>query len=185
MPLDIIQPDTSKVQFAFDPILKREYRFGIPTDRPICRYYAMGQCPRGKECPDRHVLPTYSNKIVCKHWLRGLCKKGDACEFLHEYNLRKMPECVFYSRNGFCTQSPDCLYLHIDPMSKIPVCPDYEVGFCKLGPECPNRHTRKTMCPNYVTGFCPDGPECGMGHPRFLTLKNGKWSMPEPLPQST
>lgn len=109
-------------------------------------------------------------RIVCKHWLRGLCKKGEACEFLHEYNLRKMPECQFFSKNGFCTQSPDCLYLHIDPLTKISPCPNYERGFCKLGPDCNKRHVRKVMCPRYLTGFCPLGPDCDMSHPKFVGI---------------
>jgi cleavage and polyadenylation specificity factor subunit 4 len=172
MPLDLVHPDTSQLKFAFDPFLKKEYRFGMDPDRPICRYYASGPCPRGKACPDKHILPSYSNKIVCKHWLRGLCKKGESCEFLHEYNLRKMPECLFFSKNGFCTQSPDCLYLHIDPMSKIPVCPNYEKGYCRDGPDCPRRHVRRAICAKYLTGFCPEGPDCGLGHPQFVMIKD-------------
>lgn len=78
-----VHPDTSKLKFSFDPFLKREYRFGLDpsksrqsgssdqqagiltitsTGRPICRYYDKGHCPRGKECPDKHIYPTYSNK---------------------------------------------------------------------------------------------------------------------------
>lgn len=167
----VFHPDTSNLTFTFDPYLRKEHRFGMDPNRPICRFYAHGNCPRGKECPDKHILPSYSNKIVCKHWLRGLCKKGDSCEFLHEYNLRKMPECLFFSRNGYCTQSPDCLYLHIDPLSKIAPCPSYEKGFCKLGPECPKRHIRKTVCARYITGFCPLGPKCDQGaHPKFVGI---------------
>lgn len=167
----VFHPDTSGLMFTFDPYLRKEFRFGMNPNRPICRYYASGKCPRGKECPDKHVLPTYSNKIVCKHWLRGLCKKGDSCEFLHEYNLRKMPECLFFSRNGFCTQSPDCLYLHIDPLSKVAPCPNYERGFCKLGPTCPKRHIRKQICIRWLTGFCPNGAKCeDGGHPKFVGI---------------
>lgn len=162
--------DSSELKFNFDPFLKKEHRFGLDPNRPICRYYEKGHCPNGKACPDKHIHPTYSNKIVCKHWLRGLCKKGDACEFLHEYNLRKMPECQFFSRNGFCTQLPDCLYLHIDPQTKIPLCPNYERGFCKLGPECPKRHVRKEMCLRFLTGFCPLGNDCDRAHPKFVGI---------------
>lgn len=76
-----INPDTSELKFTFDPFLKSEYRFGLDpgmyinlgnvcfilltetfTDRPICRYYDKGYCPRGKACPDKHIYPTYSNK---------------------------------------------------------------------------------------------------------------------------
>lgn len=172
MATNVIHPDTEKLSFTFDGFLRNEYRYGMDPNRPICRYYAAGHCPRGKACPDKHIIPNYANKIVCKHWLRGLCKKGDACEFLHEYNLRKMPECLFYSKNGFCTQSPDCLYLHIDPMSKIAPCQNYEKGFCKLGPKCTKRHIRKVMCPRYLTGFCPEGSNCPLGHPKFIAIND-------------
>lgn len=78
-----LHPDTSDLKFTFDPFLKSEYRFGLDPsmsissyitssmpltrtflDRPICRYYDKGYCPRGKACPDKHIYPTYSNKQV-------------------------------------------------------------------------------------------------------------------------
>ena len=102
--------------FAFSNFLKREYRFGLDPNRPLCKAFLQGHCPLGNLCPDRHVTSTTYSKyvvrsdsysrfssyihkktqadigyhycsLVCKHWLRGLCKKGDACEFLHEFNL--------------------------------------------------------------------------------------------------
>ncbi|KAK9466251.1 hypothetical protein V1512DRAFT_264205 [Lipomyces arxii] len=163
-----IAPVVSKdLHFSFEPFLLKEYQFGIDPSRPICKKFLQGICELGMACPDRHVQPSAPNKVVCKHWLRGLCKKGDKCEFLHEYNLRKMPECTFYARNGFCTQSPDCLYLHIDPQSRIPSCPNYEQGFCRLGPDCTKRHIRRTLCEFYIAGFCPKGPNCDKVHPKW------------------
>lgn len=88
------------------------------------------------------------------------------CEFLHEYNLKKMPECWFFTKNGECS-NPECLYRHIDPNSKIRDCAWYARGFCKHGPECKNKHTRRLPCPLYLTGFCPKGKECDKGHPKF------------------
>ncbi|KAI8821296.1 zinc finger CCCH domain-containing protein, partial [Fimicolochytrium jonesii] len=105
-------------------------------------------------------------RVVCKHWLRGLCKKGDLCEYLHEYNLKKMDECRFYAQYGECS-NPECVYLHVDPETKVKDCPFYQSGFCKLGPSCKGKHTRKAICQNYLTGFCPKGPECNLGHPKF------------------
>lgn len=158
-------------KFKFSPYLEREYQFGLDPNRPICRMFLQFDgCPRGNSCPDKHMAPTFLNKIVCKHWLRGLCKKGLNCEFLHEYNLQKMPECQFYVKNGFCTQSPDCQYLHIDPASKIPVCFNYEKGFCKMGPECSRKHIRRMPCPLYITGFCPKGRMCEFAHPKFVGI---------------
>ncbi|CAM9010505.1 unnamed protein product [Wickerhamomyces anomalus] len=169
--MSVIHPNSSNYPFKFEPFLRTEYNFGLDPDRPVCQFWnGHGGCPNGDQCPNKHVLPMYSNKIVCKHWLRGLCKKGDHCEFLHEYNLRKMPECLFYSKNGFCTQTPECQYLHIDPQSKIPECLNYSRGFCPEGPNCKNRHIKKIICQNYLTGFCPDGPDCDLAHPQFELL---------------
>lgn len=170
--MTLIHPNTEKYPFRFEPFLQQEYSFNGDPDRPICEDYdpkiGPTSCPRGTQCPKKHVLPNFKNKIVCKHWLRGLCKKGDQCEYLHEYNLRKMPECVYYAKNGYCTQSPECQYLHVDPQSKIPRCPYYDLGFCKEGPQCPKRHVKKeNVCQLYLNGFCPKGPQCDESHALF------------------
>ncbi|KAG0035692.1 Cleavage and polyadenylation specificity factor subunit 4 [Podila clonocystis] len=133
----------------------------------ICRFFLKGHCSKGNNCQFRHVRTDPSKAVVCKHWLRGLCKKGDNCEFLHEYNLRKMPECWFYSKYGECNNGTECIYLHIDPESKIKDCPWYARGFCKHGPNCRHKHTRKVICQNYITGWCPQGPNCPNGHPKY------------------
>jgi cleavage and polyadenylation specificity factor subunit 4 len=73
--------------FSFSDFLRREHRFGLAPNRPLCKAFREGHCPLGTSCPDKHVMPHSNNNLVCKHWLRGLCKKGDACEFLHEYNV--------------------------------------------------------------------------------------------------
>ncbi|GCB62357.1 hypothetical protein scyTo_0004238 [Scyliorhinus torazame] len=113
-------------------------------------------------CPFRHMCG--DKTIVCKHWLRGLCKKGDQCEFLHEYDEAKMPRCYFYSKFGECNKQ-ECPFLHIDSQIKIQDCPWYDRGFCKHGPLCKNKHTRKIMCVNYSAGFCPEGTACKLSHP--------------------
>ncbi|KAF2099457.1 hypothetical protein NA57DRAFT_38374 [Rhizodiscina lignyota] len=161
----------SGYSFSFDEFLKREYRYGLDPNRPVCKAYLQGHCPLGNSCPDKHNAAgnTFQSTLVCKHWLRGLCKKGEACEFLHEYNLRRMPECNYWSRFGTCSNGDDCLYLHPDPESKRAPCPHYERGFCPLGPHCANRHVKRdNICPFYMAGFCPDGKACKAGaHPRF------------------
>ncbi|GAB6031118.1 Cleavage and polyadenylation specificity factor subunit 4 [Chamberlinius hualienensis] len=130
----------------------------------VCGFYAKSSCGRGGTCPFRHVKG--DRTVVCKHWLRGLCKKGDQCEFLHEYDMTKMPECYFYSRFNACSNK-ECPFLHIDPESKIKDCPWYDRGFCRHGPNCRHRHTRRVMCLNFVCGFCPEGPLCKFMHPKF------------------
>lgn len=130
----------------------------------VCIFHLKGSCSRGVDCPYRHIKG--DRTIVCKHWLRGLCKKGDQCEFLHEYDMSKMPECYFYSRFHACSNK-ECPFLHIDPESKIRDCPWYDRGFCRHGPNCRHRHTRRVACVNYMCGFCPEGPDCKFVHPRF------------------
>ena len=130
----------------------------------VCVFHLKGRCDRGVSCPYRHIKG--DRTVVCKHWLRGLCKKGDMCEFLHEYDMSKMPECYFYSKYNSCTNK-ECPFLHIDPESKIKDCPWYDRGFCRHGPNCRHRHTRRVLCVNYLCGFCPDGPNCKFVHPRF------------------
>ncbi|XP_053309671.1 putative cleavage and polyadenylation specificity factor subunit 4-like protein [Spea bombifrons] len=129
----------------------------------VCDFFLKGVCRRGPMCPFRHL--SGEKTVVCKHWLRGLCKKGDNCEFLHEYDMDRMPECYFYSKFGECSNK-DCPFLHIDPASKIKDCPWYDRGFCKHGPACKHRHTRRVMCVNYLVGFCPEGPKCKYVHPK-------------------
>ena len=129
-----------------------------------CVFHLRGSCVRAASCPYRHIKA--DRTVVCKHWLRGLCKKGDLCEFLHEYDMSKMPECYFYSRFHACSNK-ECPFLHIDPESKVRDCPWYDRGFCRHGPNCRHRHTRRVACLNYICGFCPDGPECKFVHMRF------------------
>ncbi|XP_069761661.1 cleavage and polyadenylation specificity factor subunit 4 isoform X1 [Narcine bancroftii] len=130
----------------------------------VCEFFLRATCGKGGMCPFRHI--SGEKTVVCKHWLRGLCKKGDQCEFLHEYDMTKMPECYFYSKFGECSNK-ECPFLHIDPESKIKDCPWYDRGFCKHGPLCRHRHTRRVICVNYLVGFCPEGPYCKFMHPRF------------------
>ncbi|KAK8770400.1 hypothetical protein V5799_013135 [Amblyomma americanum] len=77
-----------------------------------------------------------------------------------------MPECYFYSRFNSCSNK-QCPFLHIDPDAKVKDCPWYDRGFCRLGPNCRYRHTRRVMCVNYLSGFCPNGPHCKFVHPKF------------------
>ncbi|TFK05891.1 group 10 secretory phospholipase A2-like [Platysternon megacephalum] len=134
-------------------------------------------------CPFRHI--SGEKTVVCKHWLRGLCKRGDLCEFLHEYDMTKMPECYFYSKFGECSNR-ECPFLHIDPASRIKDCPWYDRGFCKQGPLCKYKHTRRVMCVNYLAGFCPEGPKCKFMHPKAdLMLCNSDFSQRLPPPSLT
>jgi cleavage and polyadenylation specificity factor subunit 4 len=181
---DAHKPDPPLYDFAFNDFLRREFRYGIGVDRPVCKDFLQGHCPLGNSCPDKHhTQPGYNRSapppsprrslthgsLVCKHWMRALCKKGDACEFLHEYNLRRMPECNNYARHGTCPNGDDCVYPHFPRAAKRAACPHYDRGFCPLGPLCARRHAaRPRICPFYLAGFCPHGRECAEGaHPRF------------------
>ncbi|NXX98907.1 CPSF4 factor, partial [Centropus bengalensis] len=111
----------------------------------------------GVQCPFQPI--SGEKTVVCKHWLRGLCKKGEECNFLHEYNVTKMPKCYFYSRFGECNNK-GCPFLHVDVTISTVGCPSYDRGFCRHGPLCKYKHTRRVMCANYLAGFCPEGPKC-------------------------
>lgn len=132
----------------------------------VCEFYAKKKCERGDACPLRHTVSDQT--VVCKHWLRGLCKKGDKCEFLHQYDMSKMPECFFFSKFNACTNK-ECTFLHIDPATKKKDCPWYDRGFCRHGPNCRHKHTKRVMCMNYLAGFCPLGPDCRHVHPKHPT----------------
>jgi cleavage and polyadenylation specificity factor subunit 4 len=170
-----VQSRQPQYTFKFSEFLRREYRFGLSPDRPVCKAYLQGHCPNGNRCPNKHNVSSSYNKyvnlvvkhtpplkltrlsLVCKHWLRGLCKKGETCEFLHEYNLRRMPECSNYARTQTCSNGDNCLHPHIDPKAKRPSCPDYDRGFCPLGPYCALKHNKKEeLCRFYLCGFCPE-----------------------------
>lgn len=106
---------------SIEPFLKNELQLRLDSDAQLCPAYTASQsCPRGANCPLRHVQPSPLNfqpkppipasqhaRTVCKHWLRGLCKKGTSCEFMHEYHLRKMPECWFFAKYGFCSNGDE------------------------------------------------------------------------------
>ncbi|XP_009706789.1 PREDICTED: putative cleavage and polyadenylation specificity factor subunit 4-like protein [Cariama cristata] len=124
-----------------------------------------GSCGILGQCPFRHL--SGARTVVCKHWLRGLCKKGDRCDFRHEYDVTRMPECYFYSKFGECSNK-DCPFLHVDATTSTMGCPWYDRGFCRHGPLCKYKHTRRAMCANYLVGFCPEGPKC-----KFMHLKAG------------
>jgi len=186
---DLIKPDFHQVTLNVERDIKDVIGVKLDKDEQICRLnLTPAGCPLGPlHCPLRHTMPSKLNfqppsansrnasdgdprfrTTVCKHWLRGLCKKGDSCEFLHEYNLRKMPECWWYAKYGYCSQGDECLYMH--PKERKIECPDYQRGFCKLGPECPRKHSRRVACQLFMSGFCPRGPECTLAHP--------KWALP-------
>ncbi|KAJ7103445.1 hypothetical protein B0H15DRAFT_812302 [Mycena belliarum] len=180
---DIVHPQFHQNNFPAEIYIKTDLGIKLDKDDQICRLsLTPAGCPLGPlHCPLRHTLPSVQNfqppkqlpthprererlATVCKHWLRGLCKKGDACEFLHEYNLRRMPECWWFAKYGYCSAGDECLYAH--PKERRVECPDYNRGFCKLGPTCPRKHVRRVACQLYLTGFCPLGPGCPRGHPK-------------------
>ncbi|XP_038634058.1 cleavage and polyadenylation specificity factor subunit 4-like isoform X3 [Scyliorhinus canicula] len=161
--------DLQKMRFDFEIVLEQQRgMMELPfsgmdkSSSAVCELFIQGKCSKEEMCPFRHLCG--DKTIVCKHWLRGLCKKGDQCEFLHEYDEAKMPRCYFYSKFGECNKQ-ECPFLHIDSQIKIHDCPWYDRGFCKHGPLCKNKHTRKIMCVNYSAGFCPEGTACKLSHP--------------------
>ncbi|NXQ39681.1 CPSF4 factor, partial [Catharus fuscescens] len=121
--------------------------------------WGQAGCDRAVPAVQGHPRPGGAKPAVCKHWLRGLCKRGDSCDFLHDYDATRMPECYFYSKFGECS-TKDCPFLHVGGTASTVGCPWYDRGFCRHGPLCKYKHTRRVMCANYLVGFCPEGPKC-------------------------
>eukprot|EP01086_Lenisia_limosa_P012275 TRINITY_DN4027_c0_g1_i1.p1 TRINITY_DN4027_c0_g1~~TRINITY_DN4027_c0_g1_i1.p1 ORF type:complete len:249 (+),score=21.81 TRINITY_DN4027_c0_g1_i1:32-748(+) len=119
--------------------------------------------------------------VVCKHWLKGLCKNTDDCEFLHQYVQSRMPECYFFAQYSDCTNH-ECPFLHIKPEKFEMPCPNYQRGFCELGPNCKFIHEQTKLCPDYLAGFCANGPNCHLAHPKHsekVDLEQIKSSKPK------
>ncbi len=62
------------------------------------------------------------------------------------------------------------MYRHVIPAGdrRTEECPYYDMGFCKLGPNCPMNHAAKMLCRNYLLGFCPRGPKCIREHIKII-----------------
>jgi cleavage and polyadenylation specificity factor subunit 4 len=166
-----VDSDLNDVVFTIDPYLRehidaRVRALGLNKSQP-CKFFQKGTCMKGDACPFKHVRG--EKLVVCKHWLRGLCKKNDQCEFLHEYDLSKMPPCHFFVTFGLCSND-ECPFLHLKPEDKIRDCPFYDRGFCRLGPNCKNRHVRRQICLDYLAGFCALGNTCANAHPKFESV---------------
>ncbi|XP_053816704.1 putative cleavage and polyadenylation specificity factor subunit 4-like protein [Vidua chalybeata] len=129
--------------------------------------FGTGLCDRAVPGVQGHPRHGGAKPAVCKHWLRGLCRRGEGCDFLHDYDATRMPECYFYSKFGECSNK-DCPFLHVGATASTVGCPWYDRGFCRHGPLCKYKHTRRVMCANYLVGFCPEGPKC-----KFVHLKAG------------
>ncbi|NXN01392.1 CPSF4 factor, partial [Sylvia borin] len=137
---------------------------GVDKVSQVCRatwgHWGQAGCDRGVPGVQGHPRHGGAKLEVCKHWLRGLCKRGDGCDFLHDYDASRTRECYFYSKFGECGDK-DCPFLHVAAPAASPAgCPWYERGFCRHGPLCKYKHTRREMCANYLVGFCPEGPKC-------------------------
>jgi hypothetical protein len=107
-------------------------------------------------------MPQLRRKLqsMCTHWLRGICIKGVLCEYMHVYSMEGIPICKFYLQ-GKCLND-ECAFQHVLPPSapggghqnttrRVPVCMDYAVGFCPLGPRCPQQHIRRDS--PYIADF--------------------------------
>jgi cleavage and polyadenylation specificity factor subunit 4 len=58
------QASQAPLSFNFSDFLRREYRFGLDPDRPLCKAYMQGHCPLGNRCPDKHQIQNSYSKYV-------------------------------------------------------------------------------------------------------------------------
>ena len=56
--------ESSSNEFGFADTLKRDHKFGIDNDRPLCKSYLEGHCHLGDRCPDRHPVKNYHGTYV-------------------------------------------------------------------------------------------------------------------------
>jgi cleavage and polyadenylation specificity factor subunit 4 len=61
--------------FKFSDFLRREYRFGLNPDRPVCKAYLQGHCPDGNRCPNKHNVSTSYNKYVVQLIIHVYCSR--------------------------------------------------------------------------------------------------------------
>jgi cleavage and polyadenylation specificity factor subunit 4 len=62
------EPTPPPFDFSFNDFLKREYRFGISSDRPFCKPFLQGFCPLGSSCPDKHYsTPSYNAYVTAPY----------------------------------------------------------------------------------------------------------------------
>jgi cleavage and polyadenylation specificity factor subunit 4 len=60
-----LEASEAPYDFAFNDFLKREFRFGIPHDRPVCKAFVQGHCPLGNSCPDKHyTTPSFQRYVL-------------------------------------------------------------------------------------------------------------------------
>lgn len=64
-PIEAQQPQYT---FKFSEFLRREYRFGLSPDRPVCKAYLQGHCPDGNRCPNKHNVSSSYNKYAAFSW---------------------------------------------------------------------------------------------------------------------
>lgn len=60
-----------------------------------CKYFLMGTCRSGPQCPFLHTLPIgipkHGSAIVCQYFERGICRDGNHCRFLHPQHTDSSP----------------------------------------------------------------------------------------------
>jgi cleavage and polyadenylation specificity factor subunit 4 len=102
---------------------------------PICRYFTQnGSCHKEKECVYRHPKPTDNINTA------GGIKKSERCPYYDR--------CFCKLGNfGFGLYS-ECQFLHTPGEQRI--CPNYLLGFCPLGPECPDFHLKSLLNPKDI-----------------------------------
>lgn len=61
---EMAQTAKTTYDFNFSDFLRREYRFGLDPERPLCKAYMQGHCPLGNRCPDKHQVSSSYNKYV-------------------------------------------------------------------------------------------------------------------------
>jgi hypothetical protein len=49
-----------------------------------CRFFNLGQCNKGNQCPFLHKKAAHFSPQACKFYINGFCRNADACPFSHD-----------------------------------------------------------------------------------------------------
>ena len=102
-----------------------------------CRYFALGSCSKGSQCPYLHEK---NKSTVCQFYLKGNCSFGSRCALEHskpKKSMKPVTEAVVQS-------VPKPVSVHVSVSKPVikrdPLCPFSVQGTCKYGTKCKYLH---------------------------------------------
>ena len=110
---------------------------------------------------------------VCMFWMKNLWRKGENWEFLHSFDPSKIPIWKKFLKGLW--MNPNWIFTHNNNPSNVKKWKYYENGFWINGRNWQGYHEEKVLCPDYQEGFCPLGPKCNKFHLKLLISPQDDW----------